>query len=183
MNLGETRPLDVVAEVADDRFTPEQKEQFWPSMSHVTWTMPGVKASGMKPFTVEWCDGFGNVAHRLEPRFLPPAFLQDIAALSPMKRLPAQGRVIEGTEGWLLSTHFDAEPVYVMKKGPNRPPIPMVGPAPNHYRQYVDACLGAGVTTSGFSMACALTEWGFLGNLAQLQPGKKMNCAAMKGKK
>jgi hypothetical protein len=48
------------------------------------------------------------VAYRLEPKFLPPAYLQDIAALTPMKRLPAQGRVIEGTKGWLLSTHYDA---------------------------------------------------------------------------
>ena len=62
-------------------------------MSHVTWTFPGVKASGMKPFDVEWCDGFGNVAYRLEPKFMPPAFLKDIAARSPMKVLPPQGRV------------------------------------------------------------------------------------------
>ena len=181
MDLNSTSPESVVAEISDDAWTPEQREQFWPTMSHVTWTFPGVKASGMKPFKVEWCDGFKNVAHRLEPRFLPPAFLQDIAALTPMKRLPVQGRVIEGTKGWLLSTHYDAEPYYVMKDGKTPPPMPAVGAAPSHYREYVDACLGNGKTTSGFDMACRLTEWGFVGNLAQLQPGKNLICAEMEG--
>ena len=181
MDLNSTSPESVIAEISDDNWTPEQREQFWPTMSHVTWTFPGVKASGMKPFKVEWCDGFWNVAHRLEPKFLPPAFLQDIAALTPMKKLPLQGRVIEGTKGWLLSTHFDAEPYYVMKDGKTPPPMPAVGAAPSHYREYVDACVGNGKTTSGFEMACRLTEWGFVGTLAQLQPGKNLVCAKMKG--
>ena len=181
MDLNSTSPESVIAEISDDNWTPEQREQFWPTMSHVTWTFPGVKASGMKPFKVEWCDGFWNVAHRLEPKFLPPAFLQDIAALTPMKKLPVQGRVIEGTKGWLLSTHYDAEPYYVMKDGKTPPPMPAVGAAPSHYREYVDACLGNGKTTSGFDMACRLTEWGFVGNLAQLQPGTNLSCAKMRG--
>lgn len=181
MDLKGTQPIDVTAEISDDRWTDLQREQFWPSMSHVTWTMPGVKASGMKPFKVEWCDGFEGVAHRIEPKFLPPAFLQDVAALTPLGRLPSQGRVVEGSLGWIVSTHFDVEPFVVMKNGKTPPPIPMVGAAPDHYRQYVDACFGIGGTTSGFDMACALTQWGFTGNLAQLQPGKILDCAKMKG--
>ena len=50
MELGATSPETVVAEVSDDGWTAAQREQFWPSMSHVTWTFPGVKASGGKPF-------------------------------------------------------------------------------------------------------------------------------------
>jgi predicted dehydrogenase len=181
MDLGATSPASVIAEVSADEWTAAQREQFWPTMSHVVWTFPGVKASGLKPFTVEWCDGFGSVAHRLEPKFLPPAFLQDIAARTPMKRLPSQGRVIEGTRGWILSTHFDSEPCYVMKDGSTPPDLPAVGAAPSHYREYVDACLGNGKTTSGFERACRLTEWGFVGNLAQLQPGRLLDCAKLKG--
>ena len=181
MNLGATCPESVVAEIAADDWTSAQREQFWPSMSHVTWTMPGVKASGMKPFNVEWCDGFGNAASRLEPKFLPPAFLQDIAALTPMKRLPSQGRVVEGTKGWLLSTHYDVEPCYVMKDGSRPPAMPGVGAATSHYHQYIDCCLGGEKTRSGFDMASHLTEWGFIGNLAQLQPNKRLECAKMKG--
>ena len=181
MGLGATSPVKVTAEVAADDWTSAQREQFWPSMSHVTWTMPGVKASGMKPFTVEWCDGFGHVGFRLEPKFLPPAFLQDIAALTPMKRLPAQGRVVEGTKGWLLSTHYDVEPYYVMKDGSGAPGMPGVGAAPSHYHEYVNCCLCGGKTTSGFEMASHMTEWGFLGNLAQLRPGEVLDCAKMAG--
>ncbi len=179
MGLGATSPQSVVAEISADDWTPAQREQFWPSMSHVTWTFPGVKASGMKPFEVEWCDGFGDVGYRLEPRFLPPAFLQDVAALTPLKRLPKQGRVVEGTKGWLLSTHYDVEPYYVMKDGSTPPAMKMVGAAPSHYHEYVSACLGGGRTRSPFSIAGRLTEWGFAGNLAQLRPGERLDCAQL----
>ena len=179
LNLGATRPTSVVAEISADDWTPAQREQFWPSMSHVTWTMPGVKASGGKPFTVEWCDGFGNVEWKLPPKFFPPAFLQDIAALTPMKRLPSQGRVVEGTRGWLLSTHYGVPPCYVMKDGSNPPDLPYVGPATSHYHEYIDRCLGGAKTRSGFEMAAPLTEWGFMGNLAQLKPGERLDCAKM----
>ena len=179
LNLGATRPTSVVAEISADDWTPAQREQFWPSMSHVTWTMPGVKASGGKPFTVEWCDGFGNAERTLPPKFFPPAFLQDVAALTPMKRLPAQGRVVEGTKGWLLSTHYGVSPCYVMKDGSNPPGIPFVGPAASHYHEYIDCCLGGVKTRSGFEMAAPMTEWGFMGNLAQLKPGETLDCAKM----
>ena len=175
MNLGATIPTDVTAEVSADAWTDAQREQFWPSMSHVTWTMPGVKASGMKPFTVEWCDGFGHVAFRIPPKFLPPAFLQDIAARTSMKRLPEQGRVVEGTKGWLLSTHYGVAPCYVMKDGSTPPALPSVGPAPSHYHQYIDCCLGGGKTRSAISMAAPMTAWGFMGNLAQLRPGERLD--------
>ena len=180
LRIGALSPETVCAEIADDGWTPAQREQFWPSMSHVTWTFPGIKASGGKPFDVEWCDGFWNARRGIEPRFFPPAFLRDLAARTPMGDLPPQGRVIEGTEGWLLSTHFDEEPVFVMKNGKTAPAMPMVGAAPSHYHEYVNACLQGGETTSSFAWACRMTEWGFLGNLAQLQPGKRLVCANMK---
>jgi len=181
LDMGAISPETVRAEIADDDWTEAQRAQFWPSMSHVTWTFPGVKASGGKPFDVEWCDGFDNVRYRLEPRFLPPAHLRDVAALTPMGDLPPEGRVVEGTEGWLLSTHYDAEPVFVMKNGKKAPKLPSVGAAPSHYHEYVNACLQGGTTTSSFAWTCRMTEWGFLGNLAQLQPGKKLVCRDMKG--
>ena len=181
LDLGAVSPETVVAEISDDDWTDAQREQFWPTMSHVTWTFPGVKASGGKPFEVEWCDGFGNVAYRLESRFMPPAFLRDLAALTPMGDLPPQGRVIEGSEGWLLSTHYDVEPVLVMKNGKSAPALPAVDAAPTHHHEYVNVCLQGGSTRSSFAWACRMTEWGFLGNLAQLQPGKRLVCREMKG--
>ena len=181
LELGKTGPLDVRAEISDDGWTPEQLKAFWPKMTHVTWTFPGVKASGGKPFAIEWCDGFGDIAARIEPKFLPPAFLQDIAAVSPYGKLPPQGRVIEGTEGWLLSTHFGTAPVFVMKDGGPAPEAPSVGPAVSHWHEYVDCCLSGGTPASSFAWAGRLSEMTLIGNLAQSRPGETLAWDAEKG--
>ena len=76
-------------------------------------------------------------------------------------------------------TGQDAKP-FVMKGGKAAPARPSVGPAPSHYHEYVNACLQGGPTTSAFDWACRMTEWGFLGNLAQLQPGQRLVCKDMK---
>lgn len=173
LELGATSPESAVAEIsADADWTPAQRAQFWPRMSHVTWTFPGVKASGMKPFEVEWCDGYGNIWNRLEPKFLPPAFLRDLAAKTPMGDLPPQGRVVEGTEGWLFSTHYGVAPQFLMKDGKAAPRVPRVGSAESHWREFVTACLTGSPTASSFAWTARLTEWGLMGNAAQLQPGE-----------
>lgn len=177
MNLGAANPKSVIAEIADDDWTDAQREQFWPSMSHVIWTFPGCKASGGKEFQVEWCDGFGSIANRLEPKFLPPAFLHDIAAKTPMGGLPQQGRVIEGSEGWLLSTHYAKSPWFVMKNGKVEEAACYTGPAPSHWHEFVNCCLSGGTPQSSFAWTARMTQWGFLGNLAQLQPGKAIEYA------
>ena len=181
MELGKTGPTSVVAEVSDDGWTPEQREQYWPTMSHITWTFPGVKASGGKPFEVEWCDGFGNVGFRIEPRFLPPAFLQDIAARTPHGKLPSQGRVIEGTEGWILSTHYNVAPYFVMKSGVTAPQAPYVGAQCSHWHEFVNACLRGGKTQSAFDWTARMTEMSLMGNAAQLTPGKVCKFDPQKG--
>ncbi|MCQ2389213.1 MAG: Gfo/Idh/MocA family oxidoreductase [Kiritimatiellae bacterium] len=181
MEMGTAGPTSVVAEVADDGWTPAQKEQFWPTVSHITWKFPGVKASGGKPFEVEWCDGFESAAHEMEPRFMPPAFLQDVAAKSPYGKLPPQGRVVEGTEGWLLSTHFGPAPTVVLKSGKAAPGVPMSGPAPSHWADYVDCCLQGGAPRSNFGWAARMTEVTLLGNAAQATPGVELKWNAEKG--
>lgn len=182
LDLGATSPRSVRAEVSEDAgWTAAQREQFWPTMSHVTWTFPGIAASGGKSFEVEWCDGFGDRARYLEPRFLPPAFLEDVAAKTPMGCLPPQGRVIEGSEGWILSTHFGVRPYCVMKDGSTPPDVPQPGTAPSHWHQYVDACLAGVPTDSAFSWTARLTETGLIGNAAMLRPDMTLNFNAEKG--
>lgn len=181
LDLGAAAPSQVVAEVADDPWTDAQRRQYWPSMSHLVWTFPGVKASGGRPFTVEWCDGFGHVGFRLEPKFLPPAFLQDVAAQTPLGRLPAQGRVVEGSEGWLVSTHYDVPPYIVMKDGRAAPAVPGVGAAPSHWHEYVNACLQGGTPQSAFAWTAPMTAMGLMGNAAQLTPGVVRRWCAEKG--
>ena len=181
LQLGTTLPDSVVAEVSDDGWTSEQREQYWPAMSHVTWTFPGVKASGGKPFEVEWCDGFGNVGFRIEPKFMPPAFLQDVAARTPLGTVPPQGRVIEGSEGWILSTHYGKEPYFVMKDGRTAPEAPQSGPASSHYHEFVNCCLSGGTPRSSFAWTARMTEMSLMGNAAQLTPDKVLKRDSEKG--
>lgn len=186
LGLGSVGVESVRAEVADCDWTEEQRRQFWPTMSHVTWRFPGIKASGGKPFEIEWFDGFNNAQYRLEPRFFPPAFLQDIAALTPMRELPLQGRVIKCTKGWILSTHFGPDPYIVSStkgllggggKADNSiaASLPGGGPHTSHYCEFVDACLQGGTTTSPFSISAKMSEWCMTGNLAQLRPDEWLN--------
>ena len=190
LGLGEKGAEEVRAEVSEMDWTEAQRREFWPAMSHVTWKLPGVKATGMKSFEIEWFDGFGNAEYRLEPKFFPPAFLQDIAALTPMGELPPQGRVVEGSTGWLISTHYGPAPYIVDKKKGFRPvgrkvdssvtpDMPGGGPAPSHYHEFVNACLQGGTTTSPFSKSAKMSEWCMTGNFSQLQPGKTLSVEAL----
>lgn len=181
MELGKNGPTSVVAEVSDDDWTPEQRAQYWPSMSHLTWTFPGVKATGGKPFKVEWCDGFDNVSFRIEPKFLPPAFLQDIAARTPHGKLPLQGRVIEGTEGWILSTHYVKQPYIVLKNGKTIVDAPDVATVCSHWHEFVNCCLQGGKAQSDFGWTARMTEMSLMGNAAQLTPGVVRRWDSKKG--
>ena len=181
LELGKTGPESVVAEVSDDDWTEEQRREYWPSMSHITWQFPGVKASGGKPFTVEWCDGFDSVGFRIEPRFMPPAFLQDVAARTPHGTLPPQGRVIEGEDGWILSTHFLTRPFFVMKNGAAPNDWLNVDTQCSHWHEFVNACLQGGKTQSDFGWTARMTEMSLMGNAAQLTPGKVCKFDSEKG--
>ena len=194
MNLGRTAPLSAKASVYDCGWNEEMKRQFLPLYSHVTWQFPGVKATGMQPFEVEWCDGpsggqvpkeflpqgkteeiAGNkaVATGLSDEFLPPKRFHELAAKTPLGKLPVQGRVIEGSDGWMISTHFNLPPVLLTKGGKARPlSLPFVSPVPNHYHEFVDCCLDGGKASTDFNWTCRLTDWLLLGRQAIDNPGK-----------
>ena len=186
MELGRTSPLSVDAEVT--REAPELERQFWPRNSHVVWHMPGVKASGGKPFDIEWCDGnvlerdgknsnLGNgggaerlagknrVKASLEAKYFPPALFRELYAKTPIGEQPLEGRVVQGSEGWLLSVHCKSSPYVVLKNGTVLPP-PKVPVVPSHWHEYVNCCLEGGTPTSSFAWAGHLTEMVVLGNEA-----------------
>ncbi|MBR4651911.1 MAG: Gfo/Idh/MocA family oxidoreductase [Kiritimatiellae bacterium] len=175
MGLDTTGPVSVFAEVPQE--PAEIRRQYWPRMSHIVWTMPGIKASGGKPFKIEWCDG--NLADEkikaaTDPRYFPPAQFRELFAKSPIGEQPFQGRVVEGTEGWLLSVHYNQSPAVVLRKGGKPPPLPHVGPAPSHWHEWVNCCLQGGTPTSSFAWAGRLTEMVLLGNMAMLKPGNQI---------
>jgi hypothetical protein len=193
MGLGRTVPLSAKASVYDCGWSAEMKRQFLPLYSHVTWRFPGVKATDMQPFEVEWCDGpsGGNVPKEFLPQgkteeiagnkavtaglsdeFLPPKRFHELAAKTPLGKLPVQGRVIEGSDGWMISTHFNKPPVLLTKDGRARPlELPFESPVPNHYHEFVNCCLDGGKASTDFNWTCRLTDWLLLGRKAIDNPG------------
>ena len=183
MGLGKTGPTAVVADAPSEPVAI--RAQFWPRMSHIVWHMPGVKASGNQPFDIEWCDGNlvdPKVTAATDPKYLPPSRFKELFAKTPIGSQPLQGRVVEGEKGWLLSVHYNKSPAVVMKKGGTAPELPYVGPAPSHWREYVDACVQGGTTTSSFAWVGRLTEMVLLGNVAMLKPGVEIAWNAATGK-
>ena len=70
----------------------------------------------------------------------------------------------------------------VLKNGGTAPDLPHVGPAPSHWRNYVDACVQGGSTTSSFAWAGRLTEMVLLGNVAMLKSGVEVAWDAAAGR-
>ena len=189
MDLGAaTRPVWAKAEVMDDGWTDAMKAQFLPQVSHITWGFPGVKATGGKPFEVEWFDGPKNWKTPIPAQFLPPKFLEELAAKTPLGSLPIQGRVVEGTKGIMISTHFNVAPVVIKRgKGASNDPkfvansdgtfktaLPFLEPVPNHYHEFANCCIDGGTPTSNLGWTTKLTDTIILGNTAIANPGKKV---------
>ncbi len=187
MHLDKLGPTAVRAEVSDDKWSAAFKEQFWPRMCHITWNFPGVKATGGQPFDVEWCDGPLNAKMNPTGQFLLPAEIRALAAKTHFKTMPVQGRVIEGEEGWIISSHFGrgaaAMPAFVMKNGKKAPEIAPVPEVRSHYHEYLDCCLDGGAPRSRLNWSARLTETLVLGNEAQLVAGKTIRWNAQTGVK
>ena len=113
--------------------------------------------------------------------YFPPAAFNELFAKSAIGKQPLQGRVVEGTEGWLLSVHYDKPPAIVFKNGAASPKLPNVGKAPSHWHEYINACLDGGTTTSSFSWAGRMSEMVLLGNAAMSMPGKRLAWDAARG--
>ena len=183
MGIGTNVPNWAKAEVMDDGWTEEQKRMYLPQVAHVTWEFPGVKATGGKPFEVEWFDGTRN--DKTPAQFLPPKRFEALAAKTSYGKLPAQGRVIEGTEGVLLSTHFNVDPVVVKNEskkaeafvakndGTFKMAMPYLEPVQSHYHDFIECCLDGGKAVSDLSWTTKLTETIIRGNLAIRNPGAK----------
>lgn len=194
LDLGATSPLAVTAKIPVE--SGEAARQYWPRNSHIVWEMPGIAATGGNPFTIEWCDGniverdktdgfkdkFSNADKKLvqssvkasmDPDYFPPDFFRDLFAKSPIGKQPLQGRVVEGSDGWLLSVHYDETPAVVLKNGKVVPP-PDVGTAPTHWHEYVNCCFDGKTTTSSFAWAGRLSEMVLVGNAAMSRPGERI---------
>jgi hypothetical protein len=81
--------------------------------------------------------------------------------------------MIVGEEGVMVLKHWDAPVLYPVEKFKDYPK-PDIGPRQDHYRTWVEACLGKNKTTAHFGYAGPLTEAVLLGNIANRLPGETL---------
>jgi hypothetical protein len=174
MELGpDVAPISVIGESDPEwvKFDAARKRQIWPVGNHVTWKFPGVKASGGKPFTMEWCDGI--------PEENPPACMlptaDAIAAAQKMrmKTVPAIGKMIRGSKGWMMLSH-GSMPVVLLHDG-TRLKAPKIARSPGHYLDFLNHCLDGSRGALDFVLrGTAMQDALLLGNAAQVTPGVEL---------
>ena len=175
LDIGNAMPIAVRAEVNAEALTNPAYRGCWPRYSHITYEMPGIAASGGKPFNIEWFSGFSDPPSS-PPEFLPPEFCRDIYRRCGIEKMPYEGRVIEGELGYLLVPHgFDLNlrPLVVMKNGKAAPPLPKVGFAPTHFDEFAERCLDGGRARSDFAWTTYMTDVILLGGVAERIPNRR----------
>ena len=170
LNLGETSPLTVRAEVEEAwKTNPERRVQTWPCGAHVTWVYPGNPFTDGKPLTVEWFDGFSDPKANTPPHLLPPPRLTELAKTVGMDALPLEGKVLEGTDGWLILPHTSG-PRFVMKNGKPEPEKLQLPKQPSHYHDFLDACIAGRPARGAFDWATWMMEAILIGAIAERVP-------------
>jgi predicted dehydrogenase len=140
-----TAPISVRSE------GPAPNSWNWAVNSIVHYVFPGTPYTAGQTVEVTWYDGDER----------PP---QDAQALLEGDKLPGEGSLFLGTKGTMLLPHVDFAQLYPDKDfaGYQRPEAQ----GQDHWRQFVEACLGQGRTSAGFDYAGPLTEAVLLGSVA-----------------
>lgn len=160
--LGMKPALDVVAEVQESwKNSPARRADTWPQGDHITWTFPGNELTEGKTITFEWFDG----------EFYPPEPVRKLCPEEFSQGLE-EGSLIIGTEGALLIPNGSAPHLLPREKFTDvkAPKLPKR----DHYRHFVDACLGGEPTESHFAQTGPMTEAILLGTIAIRLPGEKL---------
>lgn len=174
LDMGARLPLDVRAEVMPDEDNAVNSI-CWPRGAHITWTFPGVAATGGEKLTVEWFDGQADDPS-VPSSLLPPALLRRmLEEKTPYEKLYLQGKVIECEKGWIFQGHENMEFAVVMKDGSSFE-APFLASAPSHYHDFVDKAMYGGHARSDFSWSAPMSEALFWGNLAEKSPNKLIAC-------
>ncbi len=131
----------------------------WAINATVAYTFKGTKHTASDTVPVTWYDGDSR----------PPA---EVAAAVGGK-LPGEGSIYVGTDGFLLAPHGGMPVLFPKDKFANykTPEVPTV----DHYREFVDCCLKGGKPGAHFGIAGPLTEAVLLGCLASPFPGEVLN--------
>ena len=164
MNLGRTAPLSVKAEVQESwKNDRARRADVWPQSDHITWTFPGCKASGGKPYTMEWFDGL----------IYPPEDVQAMAREAGFDKYPAESAMVIGTEGAMLLPHTSG-PILLPKSKFSGYPRPKLPPR-NHYHHFMDTIIGEAECESQFcGTAGPMAEAIILGTVAIREPDREL---------
>ena len=146
-------PISIYAEAAQNNY------ENWPAWQIVHYEFAGTKLTAGSTIEGAWYDG-----GKLPPR--------ELAAIPKERNLPGSGSLIIGQEGAMLLPHW-AEPQLLPEEKFKNYPRPKLKDV-DHYRQWVNACLGLGKTSAGFDYSGPLAEAVLLGNVAVRIPGQKL---------
>lgn len=158
--LGLKAPTTVIAEVEESwKTSPQRRADNWPQSEHVTWIFPGNDRIAGQELMIEWFDG----------EMLPPQATRD---LNLTGTFPLEATLLVGTDGAILQQHGAAPRLLPVEKFkgyeyPKQPPR-------DHYRHYVDACLGGEKTESSFAQTAPMSEAILLGTIAVRCPGQEL---------
>jgi predicted dehydrogenase len=143
--------LQLTAPISVRSDGPAPNSWNWAVNSIVHYVFPGTPYTADQTVKVTWYDGDQR----------PP---KDVEALMESDKLPGEGSIFVGTKGAMLLPHIDFAQLYPDKDfaGYHRPDVE----EQDHWRQFVDACLGQGRTSAGFEYAGPLTETVLLGSVA-----------------
>ncbi len=171
LGLGTLAPIAVQAMVDPEVRTDPIYKKAWPRYSHITWELPGVPASGGRPFRMEWFSGIKKDP-TVTAEFLPPAEYEGLFAKTPLKTRSEEGRVIEGEKGWILAPHGSA-PMALLKDGTVIRP-PKLAREPGHHRQFAEkVAAGATDTRSTFAWSTWMMEAVVMGGVCEQLPDRR----------
>jgi len=166
--LSLTPPLSVKAEVQESwKCSPARFHETWPLGAHITWVYPGGEMTGGKPLTVDWYDGLTGVS---SANLLPPPEIQELARQVGLTRLPEEGSVVAGSEGWLLLPHTNAPRFIPKHANAAKPDKPVLPPWPSHYHEFLNGCIEGRRTSADFAAIAPMMEAILLGNIAERIP-------------
>ena len=143
--------LQLTAPVSVRSDGPSPNAWNWAINAIVRYVFPGTAYTAEQTINVTWYDGDER----------PP---MEVQALLEGDKLPDQGSIFVGTKGALLLPHIAYAQLYPDKDfaSYHRPDVQ----EQDHWRQFVEACLGKGKTSAGFDYAGPLTESVLLGSVA-----------------
>jgi predicted dehydrogenase len=150
----------------------------WATDAVIDYVFPQTPYTAGETVRVTWYDGDRRPPAEVQERVgvLPPG--PDGTVREGSRRLPYEGSILVGRKGTMLIPHV-GWPQLFPEADFRDLELPSVGSA-DHWRQYVEAMLGQGETSTGFDYSGPLTEAVLLGSVASRFPGATLDWDAAK---